>query len=77
MPRKELEALALRWVPGDGPVQVQPMARGLVNESWRIERDGPMFRHAGGRRLPLLIWVRIASGSAGCWPAPQAPVLRR
>jgi len=43
MPRKELEALALRWVPGGGPVQVQPMARGLVNESFRIERDGRWF----------------------------------
>jgi thiamine kinase len=43
MPRKELEALALRWVPGEGPVQVQPMVRGLVNEGFRIERDGRWF----------------------------------
>jgi len=43
MPRKELEALALRWVPGAGPVEVQPMARGLVNESFRIERAGRWY----------------------------------
>ena len=43
MPRKELEALALRWVPGGGPVQVQPMVRGLVNESFRIARAGRWY----------------------------------
>jgi thiamine kinase-like enzyme len=43
MPRKELETLALRWVPGAGPVQVQPMARGLVNESFRIGRAGRWY----------------------------------
>ena len=43
MPRKELEALAFRWVPGDGPVQVQPMTRGLVNESFLVMRDGRRY----------------------------------
>jgi thiamine kinase-like enzyme len=40
---KELEALALRWVPGRGPVQMQRLSMGLVNESFRIERDGRWF----------------------------------
>jgi thiamine kinase-like enzyme len=43
MPLNELESLALRWVPGGGPVQVQPMARGLVNESFRVERAGRRY----------------------------------
>jgi thiamine kinase len=43
MPPSEREALALRWVPGEGPVQVQPMARGLVNESCLVMRDGRRY----------------------------------
>lgn len=43
MPHNELEALALRWTPGGGPVQVQPMARGLVNESFLVMRDGRRY----------------------------------
>jgi thiamine kinase-like enzyme len=43
MPHHELESLALRFAPGGGPVQVQPMARGLVNESFLVRRDGRRF----------------------------------
>jgi thiamine kinase-like enzyme len=43
MPHKELEALALRWVPGGGPVQMQPMSRGLVNASFLVKRDGRRY----------------------------------
>jgi len=43
MPHNELEALALRWTPGRGPVQVQPMGRGLVNESFLVMRDGRRY----------------------------------
>jgi thiamine kinase len=43
MSPNELEALAARWVPGQGAVRVQPMAKGLVNESFRVERDGRRY----------------------------------
>jgi thiamine kinase len=43
MSPNELEALAARWVPGRGAARVQPMARGLVNESFRVERDGRRY----------------------------------
>jgi thiamine kinase len=35
-----LEELAERWVPGEGPVDIQPLASGLVNESYRVSRGG-------------------------------------
>jgi thiamine kinase len=47
---RELEAIALRWVPGAGPVAVEPLSAGLVNESFRVLR--------GGRRYSL----RVATG---------------
>ena len=43
MPRNRFEALAARWVPGDGPVEVQPLDSGLVNESFRVTRGGRMY----------------------------------
>jgi len=43
MPRSTLEALALRWVPGDGPVEVQALTSGLVNESCRVARAGRLY----------------------------------
>jgi thiamine kinase-like enzyme len=43
MPRSTLEESALRWVPGDGPVDVQALTSGLVNESCRVARDGRMY----------------------------------
>jgi thiamine kinase len=33
----------LRWVPGDGAVTLQPLAAGLVNESYRVDRDGRVY----------------------------------
>jgi len=33
----------LRWVPGEGPVDVQPLASGLVNESCRVARGGRLY----------------------------------
>jgi thiamine kinase len=37
------ETLALQWVPGAGPVTLKPLAAGLVNESYRVERDGRVY----------------------------------
>ena len=33
----------MRWTPGGGPVQVQPMTRGLVNQSFLVMRDGRRY----------------------------------
>jgi thiamine kinase len=33
----------LRWVPGDGPVSIQTLASGLVNESYRVVRAGRLY----------------------------------
>jgi len=43
MPRSAPEELALRWVPGGGPVTLKPLAAGLVNDSYRVERDGRVY----------------------------------
>jgi thiamine kinase-like enzyme len=43
MPRSVPEELASRWVPGRGPVTLKPLAAGLVNESYRVERDGRVY----------------------------------
>ena len=33
----------MRWVPGAGPVVVQPLASGLVNDSCRVARAGRLY----------------------------------
>jgi len=43
MPRSAPEELALRWVPGAGPVTLRPLAAGLLNESYRVERSGRVY----------------------------------
>jgi thiamine kinase len=43
MPRSAPDELALRWVPGTGPVTLRPLAAGLVNESYRVERSGRVY----------------------------------
>jgi thiamine kinase len=43
MPRSPFEEFALRWVPGEGPVDIQSLASGLVNESCRVARAGRVF----------------------------------
>jgi thiamine kinase-like enzyme len=37
------EELAQRWVPGDGPVDLRPLASGLVNQSYRVGRAGRLY----------------------------------
>jgi thiamine kinase-like enzyme len=39
----ELETLALRYVPGEGPVTLERVGSGLVNESYRAARGGRLF----------------------------------
>jgi thiamine kinase len=43
MQRSAPEELALRWVPGGGPVTLKPLAAGLVNDSYRVEREGRVY----------------------------------
>jgi thiamine kinase len=45
----ELERLALRHVPGEGAVVMSRLERGLLNQSYRVERGG----HRYALRLPL------------------------
>jgi thiamine kinase-like enzyme len=40
MRRREIEALAERHVPGSGPVTITRLGEGLVNETYRVVRDG-------------------------------------
>lgn len=39
----ELESLAVRHVPGDGPPDVEPVGKGLINETHRVGRGGDTF----------------------------------
>ena len=43
MPLSELEQLALRYVPGEGPVSVERLGSGLVNESYRVARGAGLY----------------------------------
>jgi thiamine kinase len=43
MPRSALEELAQRCVPGDGPVDIHPLASGLVNETYRVSRGAGVY----------------------------------
>jgi thiamine kinase-like enzyme len=38
-----VEAAARRYVPGTGAVSVEPLGRGLVNETCRVMRDGRIY----------------------------------
>jgi len=39
----DLESLAARAVPGSGPVEFHRLGCGLVNESYRVQRDGQLY----------------------------------
>ncbi len=43
MPHSPVEQLALDYVPGSGPVRISPLESGLVNESYRVVRDGRTY----------------------------------
>lgn len=42
-PRRDAEAIALAYVPGEGPVSIQRLGSGLVNESYRVTRAGRRY----------------------------------
>jgi len=79
MSRRSLEELALRWVPGEGPVSIHVSASGLVNESCRVARAGRLYSlrvaTTGAQELGLdrewecKVWARAAA--AGVAPAIQ------
>src|SRR5882672_2845477 len=76
MPRSGLEALAQRWVPGEGPVDIQPLTSGLVNESYRVRRGGRLYsmRVAGADSQDLGLdraWeCRVLQAAAAAGLAP-------
>src|ERR1700728_1591846 len=39
----ELESLAVRHVPGGGPPIIDRLGKGLINETYRVVRDGESF----------------------------------
>jgi thiamine kinase-like enzyme len=43
MPRTRFDEAAEHWVPGTGPVVIEPLAAGLVNESCRVLRAGRAY----------------------------------
>src|ERR1035437_1039456 len=43
MRRSELESLAARWVPGEGTLDIHRLKGGLVNETYRVLRDGVAY----------------------------------
>jgi thiamine kinase len=63
----ELESLAARHVPGSGPLDIQPLRSGLVNETYRVLRDGSAYA------------LRVAANPSGLGVDPlwEARVLER
>lgn len=43
MPRSSPEPVALAWVPGAGPVDIEPLDLGLLNQSYRVTRAGRAY----------------------------------
>jgi thiamine kinase-like enzyme len=43
MPLEEALAAARRWVPGGGGIEIERLASGLVNESFRVTRGGRSY----------------------------------
>jgi thiamine kinase len=71
-----LPCLAERYVPGSGPVQIDPLGSGLVNRSFRVSREGRAFslRIAAPRASELGLdraWeCRVLRCAAGAGLAP-------
>lgn len=76
MSHNRFEALARCWVPGEGPVAVQPWAEGVLNRTCRVVRAGRAYSlrigAAEGRQAGLdRRWecaVRALAGEAGLAP---------
>lgn len=47
--RPEILACARRYVPGEGPIAIEPIAVGEVNETFRVERAGRWYALRVGR----------------------------
>lgn len=43
MPPGDIERLCRAVVPGAGPVEIQPLATGLISETYRVVRDGVAY----------------------------------
>jgi thiamine kinase-like enzyme len=53
MLRHEIQVLAARHLPGGGEVMVQPLRNGLVNETYRVLRDGHAYALRVASRHPF------------------------
>jgi thiamine kinase-like enzyme len=79
MLQAELESLAARCVPGAGPVDIHVLRAGLVNETYRVVRDGidHVLRVGAAQSLDLgvdRVWearVLASAGLAGIAPAVE------
>jgi thiamine kinase-like enzyme len=49
LPRRDTEAIARSYVPGEGAVSIERLASGFVNESYRVTRAGRRY----SLRIPL------------------------
>jgi thiamine kinase-like enzyme len=78
MPPGDIERLCREVVPGTGAVEVQPLATGLISETYRVVRDGVIYAlkaataHAADFGLDLA-WEARLLGRAGS--AKLAPSL--
>jgi thiamine kinase len=78
MPRDDLERLCRSVVPGAGPVEVQPLATGLISATYRVTRDGAAYALKtaadGAMNLGMdrgLAWeARLQDAAAGAGLAP-------
>jgi len=76
MSSSRFDDVAQRWVPGEGPVDVLPLADGLVNRTCRVVRAGRVYSlriaASAGRELGLdRRWecaVRARAGAHGLAP---------
>ncbi|HWG72353.1 MAG TPA: phosphotransferase [Steroidobacteraceae bacterium] len=77
MPPNELLTEAARHVPGSGAVGIRPLGNGLVNETYRVLRDGAAYAlrlaapnpHALGPDRAWEAQVLERAGAAGVAPA--------
>jgi thiamine kinase-like enzyme len=68
MPPRDIECLCRAVVPGTGAVEVQPIAQGLVSETYRVVRDGITYALKAAARPPADFGLDVA------W---EAQVLKR
>jgi len=78
MLQHEIESVAARHVPGEGKISIHQLSQGLVNETYRVLRDGSAYalRVAAANRFSLGLdraWeARVLERAV---PAGLAPVL--